>query len=402
MTATRPAGGPPAVDLDRPGDRLASLSGLRWLGALAIFLSHTEVFMPVPYASAVFDIGSSTFFFVLSGFALAWSYSARDTRAWFWSKRFAAIWPLVVVAAVLPAFFALAFPDPNLDLDESKVVWLTVSSVLLVLAWVPAQLESPNPVMWFVSALAFFYLLFPALIRPVLRRNLRQLAILAGVCLLVAWGLRIWLWIAFPPPAELDRDQLSEAQWLIFGYYSPVARLQEFVLGMVTAVAVRRGWRAVSVPTAFGLLLAAGIGLWFFREADWRIAVPYDARTQVTLPLFALLIAAVAVRDRTGRTGWLASSPMSRLGRLSYSFYLFQFLVLVPIALALFPDRTVVDFFFDPVPARWSHLTWVGVGLVGTLAFAWVMHRLVEVPAGRWLRARLARRYGPQPARSGR
>lgn len=372
--------------------RLPSLTGLRWLGALGTFIAHTNVMLPIPYTVGLFGLGSSgvTFFFVLSGFVLAWTYSQSDRARWFYGRRFARVWPLTVLAVVLPIFFALAFPDPDAPVDSAQLITLGILSLLLLLAWSPAQLESANPVVWSTSALAFFYLLFPAMVQPILRRTLRQLAWLAAGLVIVAWVIRVVLWIAYPPPAELDIELMGESTPLILGYYAPIARLHEFALGMVTAAAVRRGWRAISVRASVTMLAVAFAVLWFFRDASWRIALPYDAQTQVTLPLFALLIAAYAVRDLDGGRSWLRSRLMIRLGEWSFAFYLFHFLVLIPVAAALYPSMTIVDFFFDPVAPSAHHIVWVFVVLAGSLALSAALYRFYEAPLERRLRRALS------------
>lgn len=374
--------------------RLPSLTGLRWMGALGTFIAHTNVMLPIPYTQGLFGLGSAgvTFFFVLSGFVLTWTYTHHDRARWFYGRRFARIWPMTFLAVTLPIFFALAFPDPDAPVDAGHLITLGILSLLLLLAWSPAQLESANPVVWSTSALAFFYFLFPAMVRPILRRTLRQLAWLAVGLVLVAWVIRVVLWIAYPPPAELDIELMGESTPLILGYYAPIARLHEFLLGMVTAAAVRRGWRGISVRASITLLAIAFAGLWFFRDASWRIALPYDALTQVTLPLFALLIAAYAVRDLDGGPSWLRSRPMIRLGEWSFAFYLFHFLVLIPVAAALYPSMSVVDFFFEPVAPSAHHIVWVLVVLAGSLALSAVLYRFYETPLERRLRRVLSPR----------
>jgi peptidoglycan/LPS O-acetylase OafA/YrhL len=388
-----------ATDAVPAGTRLPSLTGLRWLGAFGTFVAHTNVMLPIPYTQGLFGLGSAgvTFFFVLSGFVLLWTYTAQDRPRWFYGRRFARIWPLLFLAVALPIFFALAFPDPDLPVDSGHLLFLGLLSILLLLAWSPAQLESSNPVVWSTSALAFFYLLFPFLARPTLRQSLRRLAWLAAGLVVFAWVIRIVLWIAYPPPAELDIEQMGTSTLLILGYYAPVARVHEFLLGMVTAAAVRKGWRGISVRSSVVLLTVAFFVLWLFRDASWRIALPYDAQTQVTLPLFALLIAAYAVRDIDGGRSWLRSRVMLRLGEWSFAFYLFHFLVLIPVAAALYPSMTIVDFFFEPVAPAYSHLTWVLVVLAGSLAMAAFLYRFYESP----LERRLRRALSPRMPRAG-
>jgi peptidoglycan/LPS O-acetylase OafA/YrhL len=375
---------------------LESLTGLRWWAAFGIFLAHVNIFLPIPGAAGGFGLGVSgvTFFFVLSGFVLTWTASGRDTTAWFLARRFARVWPLLVPAVLLPLVFALTSAD--LDLDPANMILMAAASLLLIQAWVPGWiLEAPNPVTWTLSCEAFFYLLFPLFLGPMVRRTLRQLLAIAAGLVVVGWLIRIGLWVAYPPTTELSADALTDSGPLVLGTYAPIARLHEFLLGVVVAVAIRRGWRSpVSVRAAAALLLAGLLVLWLFRDASWRSEVPYDALNQVTAPLFALIIAAVATRDRQGGRSWLRSGLMIRLGRYSYAFYLFHFIVVLSVASAVFPDRTVVDFFLDPVQPSWGHAGWALLALVVSVAISGLFYRWYEHPAEtrlrRWFRRRLA------------
>lgn len=395
MTALRPSTSEPVsdtvTDAPRRGrPRLGSINGLRFVAAFGIFVAHTNVLLPLPYTVDVFALGSVgvTFFFLLSGFVLTWAFSGRNTTGQFYQRRFARLWPMVFLAAALPVVFILAFPDPELDVDAGSLLGLGAASVLLLLAWVPAQLEAANPVVWASSALAFFYLVFPFVVRPVLRRSLRQLAWIAAGLLVYAWLLRIVVWLAYPPPAELDIDQLGNSDLLILSNYAPISRLHEFLFGMVVAAAVRKGWRGISLRSALVLLGAGLFVLWLFRDANWRIALPYDAMNQVSLPLLALVIVGYAARDLDEMPSWLRSRWMDRLGTWSFALLLFHFGVLIQAGLAIYPDMTVVDFFFDPVSPTWSHLPWVVGVLIGSLALAAAIHRFYDTPLSRLLSPR--------------
>lgn len=86
-------------------DRLPSLTGLRFWAALLVVLYHltTQVGTIQPVSAMVmYGRTGVTFFFVLSGFVLAWTYSGRPipVLVFFW-RRFARLWPLVAVTGVI-------------------------------------------------------------------------------------------------------------------------------------------------------------------------------------------------------------------------------------------------------------------------------------------------------------
>jgi peptidoglycan/LPS O-acetylase OafA/YrhL len=136
--------------------------------------------------------------------------------------------------------------------------------------------------------------------------------------------------------------------------------------------------------------------LWLLRGCAFRGAVLFDAADVAMTPFLALLIAALARRDLDGGRSFLRGRPLVRLGQWSYAFYLFQFTVLLPIALVAHPGRQVADFFTDPVAPKAGHLAYAAAALAVTLGVSAFFHRFVEHPLERRLRRRLG---GVRPAR---
>ncbi|MFU8850852.1 acyltransferase family protein [Micromonospora sp. SL1-18] len=373
-----------------PGARLESLTGLRWIAAFGVFLSHVSRLLPIPHTDTVFVLGSSgvTFFFVLSGFVLTWTYTTGDRAATFYGRRFARIWPLLVIGALLP--LALQLSDVRQGQRE-ELVLIAISAILLYQAWVPNWiLGGTNPVTWSLAVEAFFYALFPFLAKFTLRRSLRWLGWAAVAMVIVGWGIKVWLWDAYPPQA---RPSFNGMEGLIFGNYSPIARVWEFLLGMVAAAAIRKGWRSPLPVWAATTLLTAGMFvLWLLRDETWRSAVIYDALPQVTAPLYALVVVAVATRDLAGGPSWLRTRPMVALGQWSYAFYLLHFTVLFEIASRVFDKQSIIQFYMRPVQPSWENAGWALLALVLTTAVSALLYRLYERPIELWLRARIGGR----------
>jgi peptidoglycan/LPS O-acetylase OafA/YrhL len=81
-----------------------------------------------------FRIGYSavSFFFILSGFVLAWSMTPETTRGTSYRRRLARIYPAYLVMLGI----AYLFPFPS---TQPHVALTTVSALLLVQAWGAAQ-----------------------------------------------------------------------------------------------------------------------------------------------------------------------------------------------------------------------------------------------------------------------
>lgn len=140
---------------------LRRLTSLRFFAAAAVFFYHvgkTTDWLP---AEDIFRYGFTGvgFFFILSGFVLAWVSNAGMSTKDFYVRRFARVYPshvvLVAVALVVPV---LAFP---------VTPWGAIANLTLVQAWFMdwAIVFSLNAVTWSLSCEAFFYLCSPFLIR---------------------------------------------------------------------------------------------------------------------------------------------------------------------------------------------------------------------------------------------
>jgi peptidoglycan/LPS O-acetylase OafA/YrhL len=361
--------------------RLDSLTGLRWWAAFVVFGHHMANLAPIP-AQPVLALGhlGVTFFFVLSGFVLTWSWSPRTATSTFLWRRFARIYPahLVALLAALPVFYAVV-PDPE-DWWVKPFSAVLLLSVVLLQGWSrdPAVLFSGNPAAWTLSCEAFFYAMHPVLQRTLHRVGRRGALAGAAAVLVLAFGYRAAA-VATPDA------------WWSGGMPWPVVRLTEFALGMCLAWAVRKGWRP-SAPPWLGYLAVAAL-------ATWAVAALARSRAGTVGPLSAwglaslnelavvacaALVVLVATRDLRGGRSLLRARPLVRLGELSYAFYLVH--------------GTVVYLLRDSLgvfPAAWTNVFWYAVALVGSLALAAAVHLLVEKPAERvmrrWWDARRAR-----------
>jgi len=376
--------------VDAPGtdtrrEALPSLTGLRfWAALLVVFYHLSREYHRMPLLSPLVWFGRDgvTFFFVLSGFVLAWSHPGAGVpaRVFYW-RRFARIWPLHLLTTGLGLVVTLL-------LGAAVPVTAALWSLPLLQSWSPAEVYGGNPAAWSLSAEAWFYLLTPALLPFLGRRGDRALALLAaGAC---AAGAGWWLCGAFT-------GSPAEREWLLD--YLPAARTPQFLLGAVAAVAVRRGLRPpVPLGAAVGAVLLWHLALlpWSAAAPDSRWYSPYSGSQALAAPLFALLVVTAAVRDtdgpggrhgsgrhRGGSRGMLGSGPMRRLGHWSFAWYLVHQSCLRLVLLLCGPPR-------GPAATAAGWLLVSG----GSLGLAAALYQWVERPLERRLRA-----LGPQPPR---
>ncbi|MFB9723260.1 acyltransferase family protein [Planobispora longispora] len=363
---------------------------MRFIAAFSVFAIHallTPVFaekslqmFPAPGGTAMLMWQSGfvgvSFFFILSGFVLAWSMRPGAGARSFWRRRFFKIYPnhlLTLVAAIV--LFGGVFQMP-LDLTTG------ILNALLVHSFFP-QMEiwtSFNSVSWSLSNEAFFYLLFPLLWLAVGRIRPERLWLWAGVVVGVIF--------AVPPAAALifpdgPWDPLTRSPYLEFWFTSkfPPVRLLEFVFGMILARIVMTGRK---VPLNLGSWTLVTVVVFFVAP---YLPLTYPQVAAMVVPL-GLLIATGAQADIAGRRTWLAGRPMVWLGEISFAFYMCHLLVLNY-------GHTLLGGGSWDTPAALGVLA---ILFLASLAVAWLMYTLVEKPMMRFSRPRRARTAEPAEA----
>lgn len=102
-----------------------------------------------------------SFFVILSGFVLTWSRSDSDRPAPFYRRRFARIYP-----AYFAVWLAVVAEDVVVDRDFEPA---SLAALTLLQAWVPVEsiYFSGVALFWTLSCEAFFYAVFPFIVRRV-------------------------------------------------------------------------------------------------------------------------------------------------------------------------------------------------------------------------------------------
>lgn len=325
---------------------LPSLTSMRALAALLVFAHHL--------GKAEFGYTGVSFFFILSGFVLAWGAGDREVQLKkFLLRRISRVYPvfLVVLVTVVAIPALLQVPD---------FTWRQlVLNVFLLQAWIPnnEMLFSLNGVAWSLSCEVFFYAVFPVVFVALRRLRLRS-ALLISVGMYVAMNLLVL--VASTAPAD---------SWLNpFAYANPLVRFPEFMLGMVAALGIRHGWN-LKRPLAIPVLVLAGIGAMIFNA---RPALDVWA-----VPVFLLLIVFSAQRDARGATSVLGRPWMVYAGKLSFAFYLVHQLV-------------IENLLKDSESAQWWQKGVIALcAFLGSVLVAFVLHEVIEKPTHKFLSEKL-------------
>ena len=335
---------------------LLGLTALRAFAAVFVFLSHLDVSGgTVGPARAVLFHGylGVGFFFVLSGFVLAWSFRPGTRLGDFYLRRFARIYPshlvMLALSAVLPVIIS------SVDLRA------LLSSAALVQTWSPDHLDpyGGNGVAWSLSCEIAFYATLPFLLPLLLRCTPR-----------VRWALALAWWGASAAVTALVAFRVGH--YVDAVYVFPPVRFGEFLLGVVAAVEVQRGWRL----SGRGALALTAVGMLLVLPGLPRFPATVGGAGLVCLAL----VVWAAQRDLGGHRSWLTSRPLVYLGEVSFAFYLAHELVLINVSPLIGLSGWTANLVLVPA----------------SCLAAWLLHTCVERPCEARLRG--LRRTPVRPA----
>ena len=317
--------------------QLPCLTGARFVAALLVVLFHFGRLSPIPGFFFSWGQQAVSFFFILSGLVLTYSYyDAIRSRSVGWfgfmNLRMARIVPLHVatwlIATMLFLFFAWK-PDQG---QHPLATW-TVGLLCLQVYWPSAEnLFRWNGQAWSISCELSFYLVLPFILPPLARylRSTRSLVaamatawVAQAAALFGAAGFFVY-YMQFKHPSfvgPLFAQRLRDVV-LVF----PPLRVGEFVVGMCLGLLIlHRGTvlrSALSANLALGLGCAAAIALMKFPPWD-RLGPIMSATREYLLfvPALALIILALA-SGKTLVTPLLENPFAILLGDASYALYL--------------------------------------------------------------------------------
>lgn len=372
---------------------LPALTSLRFAAAAYVLVFHYAAFYFGPDAvPAAIGLGYSgvTFFFLLSGFILAYTYRGvdladRQARARYRWARVARVAPayLLSLAVALPwlAAWVMKTPQPLAGLMASSAVLAPLG----LHAWVPGAACALNCPSWSVSTEAFFYLAFPALLPLVLRRPGRAAA-MTLLAWLLATGAALRTWDAVAPGVSLispEAGGVAAQLWAQAIKYNPLLRLPEFVAGILLFAF----WSRVRLPVP-GLLAAAALA-----ALGLVLAAPRLPEAALHNGLTALAWAPLILAGAALRSGPLVAPWAVFLGRISFALYLLH----TPVhALLSTLDKAALG-------GRLAAAPWLAAASATGLALAAAaaLHLRVEEPARRRILARVSvRRLGRAVAAS--
>lgn len=374
---------------------LPSLTGLRFVAALAILLAHAGDQAFAPYGIGFFSrlTGALAFFgmslfFTLSGCVLILNYShsfARNASFMhglhsFGAARFARIVPLYIVIGV--CFLAATPIQPVVT--SKLLVYATLTQ-----SWWGIGSDGADyfmhyfPHSWSISTEWFFYLIFPAICFLTGRQNSPRSLFSMAVGTLLSFLL---LFIVFHSAVEYgifgSTHKAANLKW--FTYFSPYSRLCEFILGcylgkyilhrkgmeLSHVVAQKLIWGSLIGIICVGTFATPHIGN---LETNW---LGYFSPSLLQAPFVATFVLVVALNGKSFARGIIESRLFTIGGDCSYSIYLLHPLFTIHFAN---PVGTLGWWWIEPM-LRFSTMVCL------SLFAAHGSYHMVEVPTRRFVR----------------
>jgi len=370
---------------------LAALTSARFFAAFHVVLFHLWAMKGLTRAPLWFQKFASvgyvalSFFFILSGFILVYTYAGKplDLRQ-FWRARLARLYPVYLFSLLIaaPFFFYVV-----LKINVPEFAWfrnhlgLTVALVLAMLqAWVPQAALGWNGVNWAVSVEIFFYVLFPALLARFSRISNRGLVTISLGCWMMALATAL-AYVALAPDHVIADSSKDFLPWLSALKFNPLVRLPEFVMGLACGCWFLRGGHHPKLATPL-VLSGTAVALLVTAFSD-HIAYPI-LHTGLFAPAFAAIICGLALRPSW--TSFLESKLLVLLGESSYCLYLLHAMIVGMVLYADAPAPSTPEKLAPPpvVPTLGRA---VGAAVVATV-LAVLVFRFVEEPARKWLRSK--------------
>jgi peptidoglycan/LPS O-acetylase OafA/YrhL len=354
--------------------RIPPFTSVRFLLVLVLFFHH----LPEPYR---FDNGYMVVssFFMFSGFGLFVKYNRkRMALKEFFLGRLSRVYPVHLLTLAIAAILAVTILSGDAYYHGRSLALDFVAQLFLVQSFTTGY-YSFNPVAWFLSSLVFLYILFPFLLWTIRRSS--GIFVLASLVFYGAYAALV-----------------LRMGWDIYYafYICPVARLLDFSVGMalgrlylskgifsrIFISSIGRRWAVflLELGALFVLLYSLFILMpspSFFGTGDpFRDTFGSDIGSVILDDVYYLFFSVVFVlvfliaRKSGGSVIYKALSRpgLVRLGEISFSFFMLQYLVILILTRTL-SDAGLVG--LGPV---------IVLALAVSLIISYLVWRFYEVP----------------------
>ncbi|WGT34104.1 acyltransferase family protein [Pseudomonas atacamensis] len=358
--------------------KLDALTSLRFFAAAMIVLGHTHgAFGSLGLATTLSLAQGVSFFFVLSGFILAYNYPTLATRqetVHFFKARIARIWPAHIAAIILLYLLTSGW---NLGgLTYLQAIFTALANLFLIQSLIPLRdvFLTFNGVAWSISTEMFFYFSFPLLISSFIPGWKVKLIFLSTVAALF-FGFAI----AWNVPAD---DAAPSVSLMGLFYVNPFVRIIEFFAGVLACGVYQKihsrtknqsgllfsaAELLVVVLAVFAMWITPKLTTIFAMHGAIGGAVNYYLIKSGSFLFFAALIVVFALGK--GVFSKALSAPfLVLLGEISFSLYL--------VHMTVFQWYMANSLYFSHLPLLVQTTGYWAIAL----SLAFLLHKAVENP----------------------
>lgn len=290
-----------------------------------------------------------SFFFVLSGFILAYTglhrdFRAKEHRQAFYIRRIARVSPAYFVALLLHwPLFAWYQHSVLTPVDAGlRIVTVTGATIAMIQPWFPWLLGQLNAPSWTIGVEMFLYATLPWLLNALRsvskRRQCEWLLVGLAVCWIPALAQPLtahWFTPSNVLPSWLITQFDPAATWISC---FPPFHFAQFLIGAIAGNWVaEKGWRQWAPGVEFSLVIGA-LGCMLVPIIQQRGSFPlFDSAINhgALAGPFALLFVVMAIAPNAHWLRPLTWAPLVKLGDASYALYIFQMPVMAWTGLAL-------------------------------------------------------------------
>lgn len=345
-----------------------SLTSLRMFAALGVFLSHLGILSESSISSfkelsRYFFNGyiGVTFFYILSGFIINYSFSKHQREGLFSKKdfivyRLARLFPVHIVSLV--CVLIIFGYTKNWEATNKEAL---LYNILLFQSFIPdsSYYFSFNPVSWSISCEMFFYLGFCLLVKCKTKNLI--------ITLTAVQAMNIYL-LAYPPTG-------ISLHWLF--YINPIFRISDFILGIIICrvFLMKAATPKIVVCNAMevGSLLFLALTIYVATNYVDNMNVKYDI---LYVPCMASIVIAFAFNGGV-ISKVLANKYLILLGEASFSFYMFHWMIISKLIEIMHPDKDDIS----------SVLTYVAASFIISVVVSVASFKAIEMPANRLIRS---------------
>lgn len=344
------------------------LTSLRFVFALMIFMHHysikkgsSEVLFPEGFLGV-------TFFFILSGFILSYTYWDRISGGTvsigdFLKRRIFKLYPLHLLCLVIASI-----------ISRSSHILEIVPNVLLLQSWIPLKeyYFSGNAVSWCLSDEMFFYLVFPFFILFFNRHSLKSE--------LLGLGIVLMFYICL---IQLIPNSYTHALF----YINPLLRSLDFVIGILLFRIYKR-WIVNDKINSYGsifiniLEFTSIVLLFLMILISPTIPEQYKYASYYWLPM-CIMIISFSYTSHNKKSGGIISHILSyplfvKLGEVSFCFYMIHTICI-----------TVCNGIFNRIGFITDWYFRLPIILIITIYLSILCYSHFEKPVSKWLNSKL-------------